>query len=89
MGHPRIKGTPTLFFRSISNFASDSIDCVTPTLESSDSIPSSPATFVRPLKEVLQVIADVIDGVQVKSTVGAENRLFVCSNKYILIKKSK
>ena len=35
-----------------------------------------PIVSGRPLKEALQVAADVVDRVQVKATIGAKNRLY-------------
>ena len=67
---------------SILNVASDSIDSITPSLKSLDSFPTGRAVYMRPFEEPLQIVADVVDRVQVKGAIGAKNCLFKCSLKF-------
>ena len=61
---------------SILNSGSDSVDLATSSLKSLDSSSPRSAVFVRPSEEVLQIVADVVDRVQIKSAIGAKNSLF-------------
>ena len=67
--------TRVLFYSTL-NVASDLIDKSTSSLKSTDSFLSSPAILVRPFEEALQIVADIVDRVQVKRTIGANDRLF-------------
>ena len=58
------------------NVPSELIDFFTSALKGPDSPLPSTTLSDRPLQEALQIVADVVDRVQVKSTIRAENCLF-------------
>ena len=71
-----------VFLCSVLNFSSHFVDFVTSRLKGLDSLLTSSTVFVRPLEELLQIVADVIDRVQVEKAIGAKNCLFsmLCKN---------
>ena len=70
-----IKNEHSLLVQSSLNFGTDLINFVTATSQHADSVVSSPAIVGRPLEEATQVVADVLDRVQVEDAVGAKNCL--------------
>ena len=74
MENPSCVGQPRTFCLSL-DVTSDLIDLVTSSLKSPDSFFSCPAVIMRPLEELLQVVADVVDRIQFESTIGAKNCL--------------
>ena len=57
------------------NFGSYRLDLVTTVGQHAKSCSTSPASVGRPLKEATQVLADILDRVQVKDTVRSKNCL--------------
>ena len=58
------------------NVSSDFIDLVTSPLKGPDPCFSGTAVFGRPLEKAAQIVANVIDRVQIKDAVRTENCLF-------------